>query len=196
LYEQIQAAGLEPGKAAAPALVIGNRQAWGEAPSTELFFGRQAEMEQIGHWITTEPAHLIAILGIGGQGKTTLAAKTARVHAGQYATVYWRSLINAPPVEMLLDDYLSFLSQNQGAPPEGIPAKIAAIRGYLQREPHLLVLDNLETVLDAARAGYFRSDYEEFEQVLHLFANGGHQSTLMVTSRELPLILGRRDGSA
>ena len=195
LYEQIQAAGLEPGKAAAPALVIGNRQAWGEAPSTELFFGRQAEMEQIGHWITTEPAHLIAILGIGGQGKTTLAAKTARVHAGQYATVYWRSLINAPPVEMLLDDYLSFLSQNQGAPPEGIPAKIAAIRGYLQREPHLLVLDNLETVLDAARAGYFRSDYEEFEQVLHLFANGGHQSTLMVTSRELPLVLGRHDGA-
>lgn len=194
LYEQLQAADRHLRDPAEHPLVIGSHQYWGEAPSTEQFFGRRPELAELEQWLTGGKVQLMTILGMGGQGKTSLAAKAARANAAHFAGVYWRSLINAPPVEMLLHDYLRFLSHNESAPPDDIPAKLAQIHGHLRRERHLLVLDNLETVLDAERAGHFRRGYETFEQLLHLFGDGGHQSALLLTSREAPLLLARLDG--
>ena len=49
----------------------------------------------------------------------------------------------------------------------------------------------METVLDAKHAGQFREGYDSYAELLQLFANGGHQSTLLITSREVPRLLNR-----
>src|SRR5262249_791648 len=46
-------------------------QDWGEAPHIEACYGRQQECETLTHWILNEHCRMIAVLGIGGIGKTT-----------------------------------------------------------------------------------------------------------------------------
>lgn len=184
LYEQILATSV-------PALVVNHHHDWGQAPNVRSFFGRQPESEQVAAWLTSATIRLISVVGIGGQGKTTLAAQVARSNANHFDTIYWRSLINAPPFEVLLADYLGFLNRRQFVLPEGTSAQLAAVQRHLQHSRSLLVLDNLETVLDPNRTGHFRSDYEPYELLLRLFAEGGHHGTLLLTSRETLLMVER-----
>jgi hypothetical protein len=48
-------------------------------PDPGAFYGRQAELDQLKRWVVNERSRLVAILGIGGQGKTALAAHLARL---------------------------------------------------------------------------------------------------------------------
>jgi transcriptional regulator with XRE-family HTH domain len=51
---------------------------WGEAPDTLDFVGRAEELELLGRWVLEERCRLLAVLGFGGIGKTSLAARLAR----------------------------------------------------------------------------------------------------------------------
>lgn len=166
-----------------------SRYDWGEAPGTSIFYGRDAELATLNEWMVANQANLVTILGIGGQGKTALAALAARSLANQFVGVYWRSLINGPPLKLLLSDYLSFISQDSSQLSEDVTEQLALIRHYLQNGRHLLVLDNMETILDSDRVGQFRAGYEDYEHLLHLFANGKHENCLLITSREAPAVL-------
>ena len=99
-------------------VAFGRTHHWGEAPNVEQFFGRDVELNQLVYLLSAEPAHIITILGIGGQGKTALAATAARAHADLFTGIYWRSLINAPPPDMAIREIYSFLVRNQKLPPK------------------------------------------------------------------------------
>src|SRR5437879_5245836 len=71
---------------------------WGEAPDSTGFVGRAEELSLLQHWVQVEHCRLVALLGIGGIGKTRLAARFAQTVAHSFERVYWRSLRNAPPV--------------------------------------------------------------------------------------------------
>src|SRR6266851_981064 len=54
------------------------RQDWGEAPDTTGFVGRFDELALLSNWVLDERARLIAVVGMGGIGKTMLAARLAQ----------------------------------------------------------------------------------------------------------------------
>lgn len=90
---------------------IAKQQAdWGDAPSvaTFSFYGRQAELALLQQWILAEKCRLIALVGMGGIGKTALAVKLAIQIQDQFDDLIWRSLGHAPPARELLADLIRF----------------------------------------------------------------------------------------
>ena len=78
------------------ARIANKHQDWGEAIDVSLFYGRTEELTTLEEWIVTERCRLVAVLGMGGMGKTALAAKVAAQVQHEFEYVIWRSLRNAP----------------------------------------------------------------------------------------------------
>ncbi len=173
---------------------------WGEMPTVEFFTGRSAALAQLTAWLTPAdnrpPARLISILGLGGMGKTTLAAAVTKAVAPSYTVVIWRSLLNAPPLAELLQGWLQTLARYQlTALPASLDEQLRLLFDYLRQEPCLLILDNCESIFTSAeamgRAGVTRTGYEGYDQLLQRLATSEHQSCLLLTSREQPYALNR-----
>jgi WD40 repeat protein/transcriptional regulator with XRE-family HTH domain len=163
---------------------------WGDAPDVGAFRGRENELERLGQWLLGDRCHLVALVGMGGLGKTVLAAKLAHDLAPHFDCIFWRSLANAPPFESWLSDAIHFLSAQQTAVPEG-GADLALLPDLLRERRCLLVLDNWETVLAPGdRLGLYRAGYEQYGQLLRLLGSTSIQSSLVVTSREEPPEVG------
>src|SRR5207302_474133 len=86
------------------------RQDWGEAPEVAGFLGRATERALLRQWVSDERCRLVAVLGLGGIGKTLLAARLAHDVAPAFDRVYWRSLRNAPSPGEWLAGALGFLA--------------------------------------------------------------------------------------
>src|SRR5437899_218664 len=61
----------------------------------------------VGEW---ERCRVVSVLGLGGIGKSALAARLMHEVAARFQVVIWRSLRDAPPCEALLDECLQVLA--------------------------------------------------------------------------------------
>lgn len=73
-----------------------------EAVESAVFYGREEELTKLKQWILNDGCRLIALLGMGGIGKTSLAAKLVEQTKEEFEYVQWLSLRNAPPVQEIL----------------------------------------------------------------------------------------------
>lgn len=162
---------------------------WGEAPDVSVFYGRSQELLQLRQWVLEERCRLVALLGIGGIGKSTLAVKLGLQIQAEFEVVVWRSLQNAPPVEEQLTNILQFLLwalRKEMVIPESFDDKLAKLMECLQSNRCLLILDNVETILSGSQAGQCRPGYEGYGQLLKRVGEVPHISCVLFTSREKP----------
>jgi WD40 repeat protein/predicted ATPase/DNA-binding SARP family transcriptional activator len=179
---------------------------WGEMPAVDFFTGRAGELAQVTAWLAppfdkltasgAPAARLVSILGLGGMGKTTLAAAVTQAVAPHFGVVIWRSLLNTPPPEELLGHWLQILTrQRLTTLPTSLDEQLRLLLDYLRQERCLLVLDNVESIFSAdeaqGRAGVTRPGYEGYDQLFQRLAGSDHQSCLLLTSREQPYALLR-----
>jgi WD40 repeat protein len=178
---------------------------WGERIDVSSVIGRETELQQLERWLEGNSegnalqsrCRLISIVGMGGMGKTSLAAKLAQKLASvtqNFDRIIWQSLRNAPPLDKILFQLIAILShQQQTEPADTVDAQISQLMAYLRAARCLIVFDNFESLL--AHGGY-REGYAGYSELIRRIGTEHHASCLLLTSREKPRTLIPLEGES
>ncbi|WP_414552044.1 tetratricopeptide repeat protein [Anabaena sp. CCY 0017] len=151
----------------------------GDSPKSLAYWqGRTEEIAQIQQWLTDENTFLIGIEGIGGTGKSTLSAKIYD-EIGGFPKRFWADVGNGASFSDLARKVL----QEFGFPvPEQETQLVEALIRCLRTGQFLLIIDNLESLLQADRqwGSLFYGDF------FNAWVESGSKSKVLVTTRERP----------
>ncbi|MEG4801179.1 NB-ARC domain-containing protein [Microcoleus sp. ARI1-B5] len=171
-----------------PASLPRDRVDWGEAVDVSQFCGRQAQLAMLEQWVMQDCCRLIAIVGIGGIGKTMLVTQLAQQLADteQFEVVVWRSLRQAPSFVDFLTELTCAIDPDRSLP-QSLDAMMRHLLQQLRSRRCLLVLDNVETVFSSKKlVGTYRRGCENYGWLFQQLGEGQHQSSILLTSREIP----------
>jgi DNA-binding CsgD family transcriptional regulator len=184
--------------------LISSKEDWGEAVDVEGFRGRDTEIRELEEWIVNDDSlrcRLVAVLGMGGIGKTVIAAKIAKKVQPKFDYLIWRSLRNAPPLEEILRQLLRFLPNNtKDYLTVSENDKILLLIDILRKHRCLVILDNVESVLRSGEgktqgwAGEYEPEYKNYGYFFKKMAEASHDSCILLTSREKPKEVAALEG--
>ncbi|OYD95218.1 hypothetical protein CDG76_09510 [Nostoc sp. 'Peltigera membranacea cyanobiont' 210A] len=169
---------------------------WGEAIDVSQFYGRTTELETLSQWIVRDRARVVTLLGMGGMGKTALSVKLAEQLQGEFEYVIWRSLRHAPFFHDKVTECIKIFSHQQVTTLPASPyEQITCLIEYLRKYRCLLILDNFDTLLEQGKGtGCYREGYEPYCELLWRLGETGHQSSILLTSREKPTEVAALEG--
>ncbi|MHC5763523.1 nSTAND1 domain-containing NTPase [Nostoc sp.] len=164
--------------------LVGKTLIYGELPKTKYFHGREKEIKYLKRRIASSKESSIALIGVGGVGKSSLVAKLIEEiltdNSDIYECVVWKRIEACSSLEELVDGLIKVLRLKIND--ECLQKKISFLLKTLQSRPHLLVLDGLEGLVQAENFEK-RVEYGKF---LFQLADEQQKSYTIVTS-QLPL---------
>lgn len=159
---------------------------WGEAPDVSVFYGRTQELTELKQWIVNDRCRLVALLGMGGIGKTALSVILAEQLQGEFEYFIWRSLRYSPSVEDLLAQLLRFFSNGQIVDlPKDFGRTVSLLLEYMRSHRCLVILDEVETIIRPGdAASFYREGYEDYGELIRRVGKERHNSCFILTSQE------------
>ena len=172
------------------------------------FAGRELELAQLLDAFRHPAPAIVAVIGMGGQGKSTLVHRALEVYApGLFATGFWWSADRAGGgFDFFLDEALIHLTQGRYDKRESPEKRQRVMRllAILQQKPVVLAIDGIQCWLRGwqslvgdgssssspdARAGS-EIELDDFLSAASALNNGSH---LILTSHALPEALDNTD---
>jgi hypothetical protein len=153
----------------------------GEPPQSAPFFGRNTALKQLSEWTGQENCRLILLHGRAGIGKTAITNRLVQnIQKQQQKSIapVWLSLETAMPMAELVNKIIEILSEDQVQ-----QGSLTDLMSYLREKPHLIVLDQWETILENSSQNQYRSGYEDYQLLLDCISQN-HQSCFVIISRE------------
>jgi len=159
-----------------------------EMPELGEFYNRNTELETLTTWILQQHCRLIALTGITGIGKTTLAVKLVHQIKDNFDYVIWRSLETSPTFTEFQADLVQFFSQSQLQNSLGNTQKPLPLIKYLQKHKCLVILDDIHHLFRSGElAGKYKPGYEEYTCFFKQVAKLSHQSCFVLIGWEQPI---------
>ncbi len=158
----------------------------GDAPEIFSFYDRTPQLSTLENWITQDRTRLIALLGISGIGKTTLALHLIDQIKTQFDYIIYRSLRFSPTLEKYLSQVLKIFSESSEIP-QNIETKISQILDYLRKYRCLIILDDVQILFSSGQlAGQYKSGYEDYQLFFKQITEVNHNSCFLLISSEKP----------
>ncbi|MBD2158552.1 NB-ARC domain-containing protein [Leptolyngbya sp. FACHB-16] len=163
-------------------------------PDVGVFYGRTEELSTLRSWILQDQCRLVILYGLGGIGKTALAAKLVESIQNQFEVVVWRSLRSPSSMNGMLTDLLTSLDPGCSIP-DSQDSQVLQLMEYLHKHRCLLVFEDIQLLLQSGElAGQYQPGYEAYGDILRRIGHEAHQSCVMLTGWEKPRELSLMEG--
>ena len=158
-----------------------------EMPELGAFYDRIPELDTLKTWILQQRCRLIALTGISGIGKTTLAVQLVQQIKDELEYVIWCSLESSPTLAEFQDKLIQFLSQSEKLDSLATNPKPLSLIKYLQKHRCLVVLDDVHNLFSSGEvAGKYKPGYEDYRSFFKQIEKLSHQSCFLLIGWEQP----------
>ena len=158
-----------------------------EMPDLGAFYDRTPELETLTTWILQKQCRLIAITGISGIGKTSLAVQIVQQIKNQFDYIIWRTIDVSHTLDEFQQELIQLFSESEKLDfPTTKPKPLSLIK-YLQKHRCLIILDDVHNLFSSGElAGKYKPEYEEYRHFFKQIEKLSHQSCFLLIGWEQP----------
>ncbi|CAC5344368.1 MULTISPECIES: NB-ARC domain-containing protein [Planktothrix] len=158
-----------------------------EMPELGAFYDRTPELETLTTWILQAQCRLIAITGISGIGKTSLAVQIVQQIKNEFDYIIWRTINASHTLDEFQQELIQLFSHSEKLDSPTTKPKPLSLIKYLQKHRCLIILDDVHNLFSSGElAGKYKPEYEEYRHFFKQIEKLSHQSCFLLIGWEQP----------